>query len=151
MCKSCRSRKMLKNDYLLAKIGADTAENEPRKERCVVARAWPPATWRWIRARPSRACAMCDRDTSAQKHPEDRPQCHSADLSMFIATTQHSFRGSFSAVSRPILATKYSFCSIFQDLQDLHNSAPLGTQIFGEICPKFSENCQNFRIFLTSF
>ena len=23
---------MLKNDYLLAKIGADTAENEPRKE-----------------------------------------------------------------------------------------------------------------------
>ena len=28
---SCRSRKMLKNDYLLAKIGADTAENEPPK------------------------------------------------------------------------------------------------------------------------
>ena len=34
---SCRSRKMLKNDYLLAKIGVDTAENEPRKEWCVVA------------------------------------------------------------------------------------------------------------------
>ena len=28
---------MLKNDYLVAKIGVDTAENEPRKERCVVA------------------------------------------------------------------------------------------------------------------
>ena len=27
---------MLKNDYLLAKIGVDTAENEPRKEWCVV-------------------------------------------------------------------------------------------------------------------
>ena len=26
---------MLKNDYLLAKIDADTAENEPRKERRV--------------------------------------------------------------------------------------------------------------------
>ena len=28
---SCRSRKMLKNEYLLAKIGFDTAENEPLK------------------------------------------------------------------------------------------------------------------------
>ena len=28
---------MPKNDYLFAKIGADTAENEPRKEWCVVA------------------------------------------------------------------------------------------------------------------
>ena len=28
---SCRSRKILKNDYLLAKIGFDTAENEPSK------------------------------------------------------------------------------------------------------------------------
>ena len=29
VCKSCRSRKMLKNEYLVAKIGVDTAENEP--------------------------------------------------------------------------------------------------------------------------
>ena len=28
---------MLQNDYLFAKIGVDTAENEPRKECCVVA------------------------------------------------------------------------------------------------------------------
>ena len=28
---------MLQIDYLLAKIGVDTAENEPRKEWCVVA------------------------------------------------------------------------------------------------------------------
>ena len=27
---------MLKNDYLVTKIGVDTAENEPRKEWCVV-------------------------------------------------------------------------------------------------------------------
>ena len=27
---------MLQNDYLEAKIGVDTAENEPRKECCVV-------------------------------------------------------------------------------------------------------------------
>ena len=31
VCESCRSWKMLKNDYLLAKIGFDTAENEPSK------------------------------------------------------------------------------------------------------------------------
>ena len=31
-CTSCRSRKMLQNEYLLAKIGVDTAENEPDVE-----------------------------------------------------------------------------------------------------------------------
>ena len=31
VCKSCRSRKMLKNEYFLAKIGVGTAENEPLK------------------------------------------------------------------------------------------------------------------------
>ena len=30
-CISSRSRKMLKNEYLVAKIGLDTAENEPSK------------------------------------------------------------------------------------------------------------------------
>ena len=29
--KKCRARKMLKNEALEAKIGVDTAENEPRK------------------------------------------------------------------------------------------------------------------------
>ena len=29
VCKSCRSRQELSNEYLLAKIGVDTAENEP--------------------------------------------------------------------------------------------------------------------------
>ena len=33
----CRFWKMLQNAYLDAKIGVDTAENEPRKEWCVVA------------------------------------------------------------------------------------------------------------------
>ena len=30
-CKSCRSRQELSNEYLLAKLGVDTAENEPLK------------------------------------------------------------------------------------------------------------------------
>ena len=33
VCKFCRSRKMQKNDYLLAKFGVDTAENEPLRAR----------------------------------------------------------------------------------------------------------------------
>ena len=31
VCKSCRSRKTLKNEYLVAKFGFDTAENEPSR------------------------------------------------------------------------------------------------------------------------
>ena len=30
-CQSCRRRKMLQNEYLVAKVGVDTAENEPSK------------------------------------------------------------------------------------------------------------------------
>ena len=30
-CKSCRSRQELSNEYLLAKFGVDTEENEPYK------------------------------------------------------------------------------------------------------------------------
>ena len=30
-CQSCRSRKMLQNEYLIARIGADAEENEPSK------------------------------------------------------------------------------------------------------------------------
>ena len=29
VCKSCRSRQEISNEYLLAKIGVDTADNEP--------------------------------------------------------------------------------------------------------------------------
>ena len=31
VCKSCSSRQKLSNEYLLAKIGGDAAENEPLK------------------------------------------------------------------------------------------------------------------------
>jgi hypothetical protein len=39
----------------------------------------------------------------------------------------------------PIFTIKWSFFSIFQDLQDLHTFAPLGTQFFGEHFPNFPE------------
>ena len=41
-----------------------------------------------------------------------------------------TLEGSFSAVSTPMFATKYSFCSIFRDLQDLHSFALLRIQKF---------------------
>ena len=50
--------------------------------------------------------------------------------------------GPFSAVSKRIFATKYSFCSIFQDLQDEHTFAPLPTQFsldFRKILQNFGD------------
>ena len=40
-----------------------------------------------------------------------------------------TLEGSFSAVSTPIFATKYTFCSIFRDLQDLHSFAPFFSEV----------------------
>jgi hypothetical protein len=51
-----------------------------------------------------------------------------------------TLEGSFSAVSTPIFATKYSFCelcSIFRDLQVLHSFAPLRIQKFCKLCQTF--------------
>ena len=36
MCESCRSRQELFNEDLLAKIGVDTAENEPLKVHLII-------------------------------------------------------------------------------------------------------------------
>ena len=49
--------------------------------------------------------------------------------------------GYFSAGSTPIFATKYSFCSDFRDLQDIHLSAALETQNFAD----FRQPLGNFR------
>ena len=54
------------------------------------------------------------------------------------ATTHHSFRGSFSAGSTPIFASKYAFFRIFRDLQENHLLAS-----------KFCKFLQNFGIFDT--
>ena len=48
------------------------------------------------------------------------------------ALIQQTCRGSFSAVSKPIFATKYSFCSFFRDLQGYHSFAPLRIQYFSK-------------------
>ena len=83
---------MLKNEYLIAKFGLDTAENEPRKEWCVV------------------AVQLAGGDVDGPAAPVPSPHLNHYD----------SFRGSFSAGSTPIFATKASFCSI-KFLRDLQN------------------------------
>ena len=59
------------------------------------------------------------------------------------ATTHHSFRGSFSAGSKPIFASKYAFFSIFQNLQENHFLASK----FSKFLPKNWKILQNFDIF----
>ena len=59
--------------------------------------------------------------SSSNSEGHSTPPCRGVTSARQLrsATTHHSFRGSFSAVSTPIFATKYSFCSIFQDLQNM--------------------------------
>ena len=59
-----------------------------------------------------------------------------------------TLRGSFSAVSTPIFASKYSLESSWRDLQDLHTSAPLRSQNFSQKSSTFfREWITNFRFF----
>ena len=50
-----------------------------------------------------------------------------------------TLEGSFSAVSTPLIARVGAFFRIFQNLQDLHSSAPLQTQNFPEFRQNFQE------------
>ena len=54
ICKSCGSRQELSNEYLLVKIGVDTAENEPLKiwRKIQFIFHSPPYSWR---SRPTRS------------------------------------------------------------------------------------------------
>ena len=57
-----------------------------------------------------------------------------------------TLRGSFSAVSTPIFASKYSLESSWRDLQDLHTFAPLRSQNFSQKSSTFfREWIMNFR------
>ena len=51
-----------------------------------------------------------------------------------------TFEGSFSAVWVATIATKYSFCSVFRDLQDLHSFAPLQFQRFRKSLSNFLQS-----------
>ena len=65
-------------------------------------------------------------------------------LAQNFQANHQTLEGSFSVVSTPIFASKYSFCSVFRNLQDCHTFAPLEIQNLR----KFSSN---FFIFLLKF
>ena len=84
-------------------------------------------------------------------------------LLLQLARTHHSFRGSFSAVSTPILTIKYSFCRIFQNLENKLTEFSKFLKIFVKfrrilqnlidfsgfckICKIWGKKLQNFAIF----
>ena len=61
-----------------------------------------------------------------------------------MSENDQTLEGSFPSASKPIFATKYSFFSIFQDLQDSHTFAPLPIQ-------NIRKNSSNFFEFLFEF
>ena len=76
---------MLQNDYLLAKIGVDTAENEPRKESCgrgdvaqeLVREQTQPAA-RWAAQRAARRAAAPS-SAVPWTGPQQPPRFHQAE------------------------------------------------------------------------
>ena len=63
-----------------------------------------------------RAAALRDRARRRHGGPHQIPPA--AHCSTRLATTHHSFLGSFSAVSKRNFATKYAFFQVFRDLQN---------------------------------
>ena len=96
---------MLQNAYFLAKIGADTAENEQHFAEILLRPGNYPTG-------PRPAASLLEPRLGKL-----------AKFCKFLA-------GSFSAVSKRNFARKYAFDSIFQALQDLHPFAPLQSQNF---------------------
>ena len=150
--------KMLEGAYLLAKIGADTAENEqhvPKKlpigRRVAAPSGAPPCAPRRLSVHARLAGPGAPRGAAPARRPGrgGRPPARprlgsrigSADrvrvskISKFCKILNFAkfckfLAGSFSAVSKRNFARKYAFDSIFQALQDLHTFAPLQSQNF---------------------
>ena len=80
-----------------------------------------------------------DIDTALINGPAPRMAAFDArfDIEPSSEPNHQTLEGSFSAVSKPIFATKlYSFFSIFRDLQDLQSFAPRRSQNFSKIFKK---------------
>ena len=72
-------------------------------------------SWLWLHGWYGHLDNLDKLDTWARR---GRLDCSFGDACRHRATTHHFFRGPFSAVSTPIFATKYLFCSIFRGLQN---------------------------------
>ena len=97
---------MLQNEYLVAKIGVDPAENEPSKEGFVL---------EVLLGAPKNTLVP----VLGRARPLPNARAPAVHLSRFLQIFTDFYRfcrfleGSFSAGSTPIFATKYSFLSIF--------------------------------------
>ena len=86
----------------------------------------------------------------AARRPTDEmygPQVQDSipNLSPIFQPNGQTLEGSFSAVSKQNFATKYSFCSVFRDLQDFQSFAPIEIEKNSEKYRRtFSDVCQNF-------
>ena len=89
---------MLQNAYFLAKIGADTAENEQHCAEILPKTGNYPTGFQ--------ASFQADGVHDVVK-----------DICQIFGKISAKF-SSFSAVSAPIFARKYAFCSIYQNLPD---------------------------------
>ena len=123
---------MLQNAYLLAKIGADTAENE---------RNLPNIWQKLATTHSSETCAQVPRGSRRGARRRTRPTrrsgpAASARVSAAKAAPCGKFYSSRSRLyQNEILQekiSKYAFDSIFQSLQDLHTFAPLQSQNFSK-------------------
>ena len=100
------------------------------------------------------------RNATFTSHRWSKLQSSIPNFSQIFQQNHETLEGSFSAVSTPIFASKYSFCSVFRDLQDCHTFAPLEAQnlrkifvklfhIFAEISAKiaiFQQNSSKFAL-----
>ena len=100
---------MLQNAYLLAKIGADTAENDQNFAEIL------PKTGNYPTGSARRAFAAAA--ASASDGSPNRGPGRAGSL--YNGSVGQTWQGSFSAVSRPNFATKYAFES---SRRDLHNA-----------------------------
>ena len=127
---------MLQNAYFLAKIGADTAENErnsaeilPKIGRAALVRDIESSYAQEFR-RPAKKWYR--REPPLRTNLGFTPLGRSVPKIGKISNICKFLAGSFSAVSKRNFARKYAFDSISQALHDLHTSAPLQSKNFGK-------------------
>ena len=147
---------MLRSAYFLAKIGADTAENEQHFAEILPP---PPGAARGPRAPPPPSGAILAqakahegdtdfpaRDARGRRRVHGRRRSSTASSTLVFGKISAKYC-SFSAVSAPIFARKYAFCSIFQNLPDYlaaifeiwQNFANFAT--FAKFSLNFHKNC----------
>ena len=124
---------MLQNAYFLAKIGADTTENEQHfAENLPKIGNYP--TIRTSTSYLRRCGAQCRARSRSAARCCDAPRRRRQRASVGKISAKCC---SFSAVSAPIFARKYAFCSIFQNLPNyltefFTRPAPQGIAELGE-------------------